>query len=148
MNLFFDTSALIKFFHEEEGTETVTGIITDDENKVFVSELTRIEFLSALHRRYRNKELNEHSLADAIRGFNEEYIHFHVEPLGSAIVHEAENLVKDYGKTHGLRTLDALHLATFILIKEDDWFFVACDDNLINTAKANGAAVFNPVKRT
>jgi len=39
MNLFFDTSALIKFFHEEEGTETVTGIITDDENKIYVSEL-------------------------------------------------------------------------------------------------------------
>ncbi|PHJ37009.1 hypothetical protein P378_19065 [Desulforamulus profundi] len=54
----------------------------------------------------------------------------------------------DYGKTHGLRTLDALHLATFVLVKEDDWFFVACDDNLINAAKAIGALVFNPVKRT
>ncbi|MEW6063965.1 MAG: type II toxin-antitoxin system VapC family toxin [Bacillota bacterium] len=107
-----------------------------------------MEFLSALHRRYRNKELNEHTLAEAIRGFDEEYSHFHVEPLGSAIVHEAEALVKDYGKTHGLRTLDALHLATFVLVKEDDWFFVACDDNLINAAKAIGALVFNPVKRT
>lgn len=84
MKLFFDTSALIKFFHEEEGSETVTGIITDEENKIYVSELTRIKFLSALHCRYRNKELYEHTLNDAIRGFDEEYWHFHAEPLGSA----------------------------------------------------------------
>lgn len=50
MNLFFDTSALVKYFHEEAGTDTVTGIITDPDNKIFVSELVRIEFLSALHR--------------------------------------------------------------------------------------------------
>lgn len=28
MNLFFDTSALVKFFHEEEGSEIVTKLIT------------------------------------------------------------------------------------------------------------------------
>ena len=27
MNLFFDTSALVKFFHEEEGTEIVTKLV-------------------------------------------------------------------------------------------------------------------------
>lgn len=29
MNLFFDTSALVKFFHEEEGTEAVTELMLD-----------------------------------------------------------------------------------------------------------------------
>lgn len=82
-------------------------------------------------------------LSDAMKGFDEEYNHLNVEPLGSAIVHEAVNLVKDFGKTHELRTLDALHLATFVLIKENDWFFVACDENLLYTAKALGALVFN-----
>ena len=29
MNLFFDTSALVKFFHEEEGTDIVTDLILE-----------------------------------------------------------------------------------------------------------------------
>ncbi|MDX1957941.1 MAG: hypothetical protein SFU98_05180 [Leptospiraceae bacterium] len=33
MNLFFDTSALVKYFHEEEGTDIVTSLIKN-ENKI------------------------------------------------------------------------------------------------------------------
>ncbi|MGI6492659.1 MAG: hypothetical protein ACOX0T_09680 [Pelotomaculum sp.] len=53
-----------------------------------------------------------------------------------------------HGKIHGLRTLDALHLATFILIKEDDWVFIASDNNLISVAKAIGANTINPLTAT
>lgn len=34
MKLFFDTSALIKFFHEEDGTQEVTRLITSEENEI------------------------------------------------------------------------------------------------------------------
>jgi len=37
MNLFFDTSALVKFFHEE-GTEAVTDLILDRNNEVWILE--------------------------------------------------------------------------------------------------------------
>ena len=33
MILFFDTSALVKFFHREEGTDVVTSLITDSGNR-------------------------------------------------------------------------------------------------------------------
>ena len=36
MILFFDTSALIKFFHEEEGTEKVTGLIHNEDNEIWI----------------------------------------------------------------------------------------------------------------
>jgi predicted nucleic acid-binding protein len=68
-----------------------------------------------------------------------------LEPLGNAILQESEALLLKHAKTNGLRTLDALHLATFILIKEDDWTFVASDDNLIALAKAIGASTINPL---
>ena len=145
MNLFFDTSALVKYFHEEQGSEIVTDLITDPENIVHVSDLARLEFISFLYRRYRNKDIDENSLNEAISGFYEEYSRFHVEPLGHAVLQQAEELLMIYGKTYGLRTLDALHLATFFLIKEDNWIFVASDDNLINVTKAIGASVFNPL---
>lgn len=58
MILFFDTSALIKFFHRENGTDTVVSLVTDPGNSVWVSELARLEFVCALPRRYRMKELD------------------------------------------------------------------------------------------
>jgi PIN domain len=70
MILFFDTSALVKFFHREEGTEVVISLITDPGNTVWVSELARIEFVCALHRRYRMKEIDEDQLTRALDGFS------------------------------------------------------------------------------
>ncbi len=61
MNIFFDTSALVKFFHEEPGTEKVTDLINNPGNNIFVSDLARLEFVSALYRRYRNNEIDEQS---------------------------------------------------------------------------------------
>lgn len=43
MKLFFDTSALVKFFHEETGTELVTQLINNPQNEVWISELTIVE---------------------------------------------------------------------------------------------------------
>jgi len=148
MNLFFDTSALIKYFHEEAGTVTVTDLITSPESVIHVSDLVRIEFISALYRRYRNKEIDDKALNEAINGFYEEYSRFNVEPLGHAVLQEAEELLIKHGKTHGLRTLDALHLATCILLKEANWIFVASDDTLISVAKAVGLSTFNPLTDT
>lgn len=148
MNLFFDTSALIKFFHEEPGTIIVTDLITNPESAIHVSDLVRIEFISALYRRYRNKEIDDRALNEAISGFYEEYSRFNVEPLGHAVLQEAEELLVKHGKTHGLRTLDALHLATCVLLKETNWIFVASDDNLISVAKAIGLSTFNPLTDT
>jgi len=59
MILFFDTSALVKFFHNEDGTEAVTDLLNSQENKIWISELVKLEFISALHRRFRNKEIDE-----------------------------------------------------------------------------------------
>ena len=44
MILFVDTSALVKFFHREEGTDVVVSIISDLDNEVWVSELPMVLF--------------------------------------------------------------------------------------------------------
>jgi uncharacterized protein with PIN domain len=145
MNLFFDTSALVKFFHEEEGTQAVTTLITP-ENNIWISELVRIEFTSALFRRFRNNDINDTQLNDAITGFKEEISFFNIEPLGQVIIKEAESLLEKYGKIQGLRTLDALHLGSFNLIAENDWFFVAADENLCKVTQLMGFQSINPLK--
>ncbi|MCX5814146.1 MAG: hypothetical protein NT178_16625 [Proteobacteria bacterium] len=57
----------------------------------------------------------------------EELNTFNMEPLRRVVLEEAESLVKKFGSQPGLRTLDALHLATFVLIAEKGWVFVAAD---------------------
>lgn len=147
MNLFFDTSALVKFFCEEEGTETVTELITSGENEIWILEIARLEFISAIFRKYRNGEIDDERLYDAILAFEEQLTFFNVEPIGQAITREAESLLKKFGKTQGLRTLDALHLGCFSLISEEDWIFVASDDNLCKVAELIGFKTINPLEK-
>ena len=148
MNLFFDTSALVKFFHEEEGTDIVTELILDRNNEVWISELGRLEFVSAVFRRFRNKELDEEQLNSAVNSFEDQIAGFNIEPLGHAVLEEAELFIKNYGRTHGLKAVDALHLGTFSLISEKDWSFVVADDNLCKVAEVIGFTTINPLKES
>ena len=146
MNLFFDTSALVKFFHEEEGTEAVTNLILEANTLVWISELARLEFLSTVFRRFRNKELDEKRLNIAVNSFEAQIDRFNIEPLGHAVLEEAALLLKIHGRTHGLKALDALHLGTYSLISEDDWAFVATDGSLCSVVKLIGYNTINPLK--
>ncbi|MBC8181583.1 type II toxin-antitoxin system VapC family toxin [candidate division KSB1 bacterium] len=145
MNLYFDTSALIKLFHEEKGTVVVTDLIENKENKIYISELAKIEFYCALYRRLRNNEISKKDLEKAVNGFEIQIQDFNIDPLGHAVINEAEKLIKRFGCDYGLRTLDALQLATFYLISEEDWNFVTTDITLYKVVIATGLRAINPL---
>ena len=147
MNLYFDTSALIKFFHTEEGTDIVTDLIESEDNIIYISEIAKIEFYCALYRRLRNKEITKKNLEQAIKGFEIQIKDFNVEPLGSIVVNEAEELIKKYGNKFKLRTLDALHFASYRLISDIDWHFVTTDNNLYDVVLSANFKALNPLKR-
>lgn len=146
MILFLDTSALVKFFHQEEGTHVVVSIMSDLINEIWVSELARLEFVCALHRRLRMNELTEDDLNKVLNGFYKEYSRLNTKKIGRAVLNEAEALVKRLGKTSGLRALDAIHLATFSLFNQiEEMLFVAADEILLKAVKSIGARAINPL---
>ena len=49
--LFFDTSALVKRYYEEPGTETVDTLIEGDKT-IVISSLSVVETVSAFRRKY------------------------------------------------------------------------------------------------
>ena len=147
MNVYFDTSAIVKHFHVEEGTERVSALIQNTDDEIWLSELAKLEFVSALLRKYREGTIDDKQLESAISGFETDCAGFHVEPLGSVVTDEAERLLQRYGKREGLRTLDALHLAAFNLIADDSWLFVAADRTLCRTAMLEDHNVMNPIER-
>ncbi len=144
MKVFFDTSALVKYFHEEEGADIVTQLIDNLDNDVWISELALIEFVSAMYKKYRARELSEREVELALEGFTETCAGISVEPMGHAVSQEAIILLNQYGSTHFLRTLDALQLAAFTLIAESDSTFVSADNNLCAVAASAGYTVINP----
>jgi len=147
MILFLDTSALVKIFHEEDGSEVVTSLIKGKDIEVWISELARLEFLSAIFRKVREGEISDKQLNETVLGFEAQLHFFNVEPLGQAILREAEILLKKYGKKRRLRSLDALQMGTFSLISERSWHFVAADDILCEIAKDMGFATLNPLQK-
>lgn len=146
MTLFFDTSALVKLFHDEVGSEAVLALLDRDGPTVVVSELARLEFVTAMHRMVRNREITDAQLVEALAAFDDAWATFRAEPMGHGIVREGEALIRAHGKSLGLRTLDALHLATFVLIADQTWSFVVADETLAKAARVIGCSVLNPLE--
>lgn len=59
MKVYFDTSAIAKYFHSEEGSEQVIKLIDDGDSIIWISELATTEFLSAFYQKFRMGEINE-----------------------------------------------------------------------------------------
>ena len=130
--LFFDTSALVKLFSNEEGSETVKQLVTNPSNDIFVLELALIELQSAIYRKFRNNEIPEENLEKIQHAVENQFDYFITVPMGSDIMQEALYLIKNFGKIYGLRTLDALHVAGWRIMSEPGWTFVSSDKNQIN----------------
>ncbi len=146
MILFLDTSALVKLFQAESGTQLVIKWV-EDAKKITLLDLARLEFKSALQRRLRNQELTQGDFLLLKEGFQERWLSFNIQPLNSKVVDEAELILEKYGNTFGLRSLDALHAAAFQLVAEKDWFFVASDKNLCMVMDDMGFKVLNPLEQ-
>lgn len=54
-NYYLDTSALIKLYREEPGTDEVERIFSSEESAIIISELALVELYSALYRLLRMK---------------------------------------------------------------------------------------------
>lgn len=141
MNLFFDTSALVKYFHTESGTPDVMQLIEAPGHSVWVSDLARIEFICALYRKRRRGDIDQVQLDTALSAFESEWAQFNTQPVSELVLAEAEKLMRVTGANHGLRTLDALHFASFSLLAEDDWAFVVSDGLLADAVASQGFQV-------
>lgn len=108
--------------------------------------MARLEFYSTLYRRRREKNIGQKGLLDALQEFEAAWASYFVEPLGTLITQEAIALLKEFGEGYGLRTLDALHLATFVLLAEEDWVFVVADQRLAEIVRLLGFQAFNPLE--
>lgn len=127
---FFDTSALVKIYHQEIGSDIVLPIY-NGKDEIFVCELSKIEFASAVLRKFRNNEIELNTGLVLIDKFLSDLsIRFRIITLLPSLIDTAFDLITDHGKIRHLVTLDAIQLATFLIIADDNTLFVCADERL------------------
>lgn len=141
--LFFDTSALVKRYADEQGTQVVDQLIETPENTIVITSLSVIEIASAFRRKHNRGEISEQKRDSLLVSFFEEATErFTVIPVDESIFETAFDLVLD----DDLRTLDSLQLAAALSLPtpNPDITFVCADEALVDAAEQHGVATNNP----
>lgn len=136
MQYFFDTSAVVKIYHEEKGSHSVLPLYAGKES-IILSELSKVEFLSTIYKKFRANEINLKTLeALRLRFLADASDKFTVIPVLSPIIDAAMELYEKYGKSNHLFSLDALQIATFTAVSDNDTVFVCADKRLTSFVKS------------
>lgn len=132
---YFDTSALVKLYHDELNTSVVEGIFSNEENQIFISKIACIELYSALYRLRRMNQISEDVLDAAIASFEDDCAYrLAIQVVASHNIKQAMEIIKKYGHNKSIRTLDALQLSAS-LDRADDLVFVCADTLLTELAQ-------------
>ena len=150
MSFFFlDTSALIKHYVAEAGSQWLeTTIFEPSENVLLISRITVVEMRSALARRKREASIQPQDHADALTALSEDcLIRYRFVEFEAPVVDLAGEMLDRYV----LRAYDAVQLASALatnrLLTDANLaplVFVSADNNLLAAAQAVGLQIDNP----
>ena len=127
MKIFLDTSSLSKLYHHEKGTNELEQLFTTFSiDAIFLAEITKIEFASAIWKKVRTKEISQQQAKTTVALFESDCLKFSFIATDSLIIEKAQLLITEYG-TKGLRTLDSLRLATAVSLKQKAEVFITAD---------------------
>jgi hypothetical protein len=147
---FWDTSALVKHYHPELGTAKVDALLQTPGFQQVFSRLGVTETFSVFAGKVRAGLVTQDEFDRLCRRFLADTRGklFSVARLLVAHHKEAERLLRTYGPRpgQGIRTLDALHLAVAIDLRNKGVIdrVVSADARLLGAAQAEGFSVVDP----
>jgi predicted nucleic acid-binding protein len=139
----FDSSALVKRYVEETGTNSVKSILSTG-GEIATSKLTYPEILSALMRKVRAGEIKRKRFDDIVDRFEKDWNHVLVLEFHNDLL----QIVKFLIEKHPIKAADAIHLSSALWLKlssKIDVTFVASDLNLLKAAQAEKLQIINPL---
>jgi predicted nucleic acid-binding protein len=145
---FFDSSALVKSYIAEIGTDWTRSIVNSEENVVHVASLTRVEVISALTRRFKRGDIPQTEFDRACLDSKLDMANqFEVIRITDPMIEEAATLAQK----RGLRAYDAVQLATALdtsrvtsQVELTQVILVSADLELNVAAAAEGLKVEDP----
>ena len=141
MNIYMDTSSLLKLYHAEDGTDELDKFLEDHPVEgIFLSEISKIEFDSAVWKKVRMKDLDINGAEEIVESFESDYANYTFIQVENQLILQARALVSKHG-TEGLRTLDALQLASAITIRNTIALAITADNLLGSLMQKEGIKV-------
>jgi hypothetical protein len=134
VRLFFDTSALVKRYIAERGSDDVLTLCAAA-NDVAISTILPVEFIATLSRYKRERRLDGATVSRLKKSFFADIADMTVILLSSRTITHASALVESLP----LKTLDALHVGCALEYKPD--LFVSADQQQLNAAKHIGLSI-------
>ena len=131
MILYLDTSALIKRYVQEEGTDTVDSLWSQS-LETATSVVAFAETASAFSRKLREGMLTEKEYTWTLRTFKADFESFILISITPSLNATIERLVRQYP----LRGFDAIHLSSALMFRDSGNVPVqfACFDRPLNEA--------------
>jgi predicted nucleic acid-binding protein len=139
---YLDSSALVKRFIVEKGSDRVEALIRSGE-PVATAKIAYAEIYAGLARRRREGDLSEKDYTDACRQFEGDWrAYVRVDLRDEVLV-----LARDLIRRHPLRGYDSVHLASAIALSkglEEKVTFLAADVRLLRAARSEKLRAINP----
>ena len=139
-SVFADTSALVKYYYPEFGSEIVEEIFLNSE-KIYLCQVATTEFASALMKKVRTRTLGMDAQERIWGVFMDDLSSGQMEVIGLDDRHfeKAASIIRRYGQKQETRTLDSLQLAAALDVHEAR--FLTADKALSVLAAKAGLAV-------
>ncbi len=140
MNVYWDTSAIVKRYLAEAGSSAVVNLLRQDPVSGTVV-VTRAEMAGVFSRAFSRAKITENQLNQGMRNFRQHWPAFLRIRITEPMIRDADHLAIEYN----LRGYDAVHLAGALIWKDrvaDTILFATFDDNLWRAAVAEGFEPF------
>jgi len=137
--LYLDTSALVKLYIEETGSQEVKRAV-EEARIISTSRVAYVEAMSAIARKYREGELSDEEQDQIARDLDRDWDNCFVVEVSEGVT----KLGGELTSRHPLRGFDAIHLASALLLQNRtrlEVSFFCFDERLKTAAKAEGLAV-------
>ncbi len=142
MMLYIDSSALVKKYVQEPGSDSASKLLAQSGMTV-TSKLAYPEILAGLNRKRRERGITEKDYRDALSDFESDWL--------ALLIIEFQNellpLIKQLTTKYALKGADSVHLASALWIQKaakDKVSFVASDIQLLRAAKMEKLEIINP----
>lgn len=142
--IYLDTSALVKKYVFEAGTDEVRTLLKKEHN-VITSKLTYAEICASFARKQREGNMGKGVYDRIWESFLNDWEVFTLVEVKEEIF----PLIHKLTKTHSLRGADAVHLASALWVGNEIGrllIFVASDGLLLSAAASEGLEVIKPGK--
>ena len=139
MILYLDTSALIKLYIEEPGSQEVKRVMKKA-RVVATSRVAYVEARAGIARKYREGELSKEEHDQMVKDLKQDWDNYFIVEVSESVA----KLGGELTSKQPLRGFDAIHLASALLLRNRtrlDVSFFCFDERLKDAAQAEGLIV-------